>query len=502
MKPLRSLLIFLFLITAGCAGAEVGSGLLSGAGASAFAPPPGPATLVTVAELAEEPESFAGQYVQVMGQFRLPAVVVCDAQPRRSPSGWILADENAAIEAGGFDELLRSLLPQELTITVAGRWQYWRGPVGCGKTAPVREVWYLAVREIVEPQPLARVTLTPPGGVTTTAVAIAPLPTSTPAASPTPSSTPTVEPGATTPASPVLTATASATVATATLTPTATATQTVTATLTATITRGGTTEPTSTLDPADATATAAAQGTPQPTATEPSGTIIDRGALTFRERLGNPLYFNPIALEIDELAAEEGHRWEIEARAGDVISLSAVSQPDRDIVLQLRDAAGNILVTRDATGTGEVEVIAGFTIPTDGSYRAVVREANGVGTYYTVLYVNVEHENYYEYEIAGTLPRNGSRTTTMPEKTDYLWAFVATGGSTISITVAPNDSTDPILNLLNPEGALILEYVNDRGPGQSEIILNFQLEDSGLYVLHVGEDQYAASSYRVTVSGN
>lgn len=502
MKHLRSLLFLLLLISVGCGGTEVGSGLLAGARVPAFEPPPGPAAIVTVAELADDPELFAGQYVQVTGQFRLPLVIVCDEQPRRSPAGWMLEDETAAIEAGGYDELLRSLLPTEMTLTAAGRWQRWQGPVGCGKAAPVQDVWYLAVREIIEPQPLARVTLTPPGGVTATAVAIAPLPTSTRAASPTPSSTPTTQPGATMTDNPVVTTTASPTLATATLTPAAVATQTVTATLTATITRGGTTEPTPTLAPADATATAAAQGTPQPTATEPSGTVLDRGALTFEERLGNPLYFNAIALELDELATEEAHRWEIEARAGDVISVSGVSQPDRDIVLQLRDAAGNILITRDATGTGEVEIIRDYTIPADGSYRVIVREANGAGTYYTVLYVNSEDDNYYQYEIGGVLPRNGSRTATMPEKTDYLWAFVATAGNTISVTVAPSDSTDPILNLLNPEGDLILEYVNDRGPGQSEIILNLQLEDSGPYVLHVGEDQYAASSYRVTVSGN
>jgi hypothetical protein len=467
-----------------------------GARPPAFSPPPGPAAVVTVTELVDDPRAFAGQYVQVTGQFRPSIVLVCDGLPRHSPVGWMLADGSAVIGAGGYDALIRSLLPEELTITVTGRWQRWEGPVGCGKPAPIQELWYLAVHEVVEPQPLVRVTLTPPGGATATAVAIAPLPTSTRQASP----TPTVTPDAEAPVSPA--PSGDAYPGPGLDAPTLTATETLTSTATATVSRGGTSQPTSTLTPADATATAAVQTTPQATATETSDTIVDRGALSFAERLGDPLYFSAIALEQDELDAAQAHRWEIEARAGDVITVSGAAQAERDIVLQLRDSAGNILVTENSTGTGQVEVIRDYEVPVDGSYAVVVREATGSGGYYSVIYLNSEFENYYEYVIAGVLPRNGSSTATMAEKTDHLWLFVANGGNTISITVAPSNSTDPILNLLNPEGELILEYVNDRGPGQSEIILNLQLTDSGLYILHIGEDEYAASNYSVTISGN
>jgi hypothetical protein len=497
MNPLRSLLLLALLLLAGCAQTETspGSGLLARAPAPTFPPPPGPAAIVSLAELAAEPESYAGQYVQVTGQYHPPPVVVCDGEWRRSPAGWSITDGDVVVEAGGFDTVLAALLSRQAELTIRGRWLFWERPIGCGKAAPMRSIWYLAVQEIVEPQPLVRPTPAAAVAVATIPPDTRP-PTSTP--SPSPTSSPTSEAGATPTAT--LTLSPSPTIGT----PAVTTTMTATATLTATITRGGTAAPTGTgtVEAATATATLEAGATPQATATEPSGTVVDRGTLAFQPLFGNPANFSPIALQIDELDANEIHRWVIDVRAGDVITASVAAQVERDLILELRDFAGNLILAQDQTGTGEVETIRRYSAPTSGAYYLSVYEATGANAYYTLLYLNSDYGQYYDYELVGVLPRNGSRTASMPAETDHLWLFVATGGSTVTITVAPSDGTDPILNLLSPERVLLFEYVNDRGPGQSEIILNARLEDSGMYVLHVGEDQYAASNYRVTVSGN
>ncbi len=497
MNPLRSLLLLALLLLAGCARAETtgGSGLLARAPAPTFPPPPGPAALVTVAELAAEPESYAGQYVQVAGQYQPPAVIVCDGQWRRSPASWVITDGESALEAGGYENVLVSLLPPQAELTVRGRWQRWEGPIGCGKAAPTRTVWYLSVQEIVEPQPLVRPT--PAGAVA--AATVGPdtrPPTSTPAPSPLPTSAPTAGAGATP------TATGSLAPTPATGTAAATAIISPTTTLTATIPGGGTVTPTGTVAVGTVTATLEAGATPQATATEPGGALVNRGDLSFEPLFGNPANFSPLALEVDELGAGEIHRWVVEVGAGDVITASVAAEPERDVILELRDFAGNLLLAQDESGAGAVESIESFSVPDSGAYYLSVYEASGANAYYALLYLNSDYEQYYNYELAGVLPRNGSQTATMAADSDHLWLFVATGGSTVTVTVAPSDGTDPILNLLSPERVLLFEYVNDRGPGLSEILLNVQLEDSGMYVLHVGEDRYAASNYRVTVSGN
>jgi hypothetical protein len=509
MNRLLSLLLLALLMSAGCARSETGSGVLAGVPAPTFPPPPAPAATVSIDELVAEPAAYAGQYIRLSGQYRRLPLPVCEGLPRLSPAGWQLAGGEEAIAAGGFDGLFRSLVVEGLTVTVEGRWLQWTGPFGCGKTAPVEALWYLAVQSVVEPQPLVRVTLTPPRGVAPTAVAglptVAPSPTTSGTALASPTGITAVTPGPATPTIRVPTVTAATTV---TRLPTATGAAPLTATATISGTSpSGTLPPTITGTPPTVTATGQPRatgtpGTPQATATGTSGDIVDRGALTFRLQLGDPAAFSPIALEVDRLDAETAHRWRVQVEAGNVITASVAAQPDRDVVLQLRDPAGNVLVNANENGAGEVETIAGYVAPNAGDYQLIVQETSLNDGSYALLYLNSGFADYYRYEIAGVLSASGSAGADMPDNTDYLWLFMADAGDTVSITVSPNDASDVILNLLGPEQDLLYEYIDDAGSGQSELILNAALQDSGLYVLHVGEYQFARAAYSVTVSGN
>src|SRR5690606_11824334 len=145
------------------------------------------------------PAAYEGQYVRVTGAYRRPPLLVCEGLPRHSPDGWALTEGEVAIGAGGYNDLLRSLLSEGTTMTVDGRWLQWAGPVGCGKTAGVEEIWYLAVQNGVEPHPLVRAT--PQGAVTAIAGAPTPVAGATTAATALPSAT-GVAPPSRTPATP------------------------------------------------------------------------------------------------------------------------------------------------------------------------------------------------------------------------------------------------------------------------------------------------------------
>ncbi len=502
MNRLWSLLLLALLLCAGCARSGSGSGIRSGVSMDSFPPPPGPPATVTIGELVEEPAAYEGQYVRVTGAYRRPPLLVCEGLPRHSPDGWALAEGEATIGAGGFNELLRSLLAEGTTITVDGRWLQWTGPVGCGKTAGVEEIWYLAVQNVVEPHPLVRAT---PGTVTAVAGAPTALPGATAPATALPSPT-GVTPLSPASATPTPTLAAPAGTATGSPEPYPGATQTATVTPAGTPGTGtpGTPQVTLTGTVITATATAATgtPGTPQATATETGGEVVDRGDMAFQPLLGNQADFSPLALEIALLEREEEHLWRFDVQAGDIITASVGGQPDRDMILQLRDPAGNVLVTQNAGGAGEVETIAGHMAATAGDYQLIVREADLGGGEYALLALNSEYGDYYHYVIAGILRANGTANATMPANTDYLWLFMADPGDVVTITVSPNDTTDLILNLLSPTADLLYQYIDDRGAGQSELILNASLPDAGLYVLHVAENEFAPSSYQVVISGN
>lgn len=125
--------------------------------------PAGPPLAVSVPELVAEPEVYAGPLLRITAQFRRAPVVVCEGVRRSSPATWMLGQGEQSLAARGFEDTVIPLLPARMSVTVEGVLRYWRGPVGCGKDAPVRDVWYLAVTDVVSPNPVARVTLTPDG---------------------------------------------------------------------------------------------------------------------------------------------------------------------------------------------------------------------------------------------------------------------------------------------------------------------------------------------------
>ena len=238
-----------------------------------FTPPAatltGELAVLTFAELNADPDAYRDRRIQVAGDFASVPPPTCT--PHAGPSiRWSLVAEELQLNAVGFENVLR-LLAEGTPMTVTGIWRLYSGPAGCGKAPPDANVWFLAVDQIVEPNPLFG-----EGGVMLTVVAGSPLatlppldltvPTATatltltatvPLASPEapPATTPAVLPtiGAAATATPTMTATLATPGTVGTPTPTPTPTQTGTPgpsptagpspTPSATIEGGATTEP-------------------------------------------------------------------------------------------------------------------------------------------------------------------------------------------------------------------------------------------------------------------
>ena len=238
-----------------------------------FTPPAatltGELAVLTFAELNADPDAYRDRRIQVAGDFASVPPPTCT--PHAGPSiRWSLVAEELQLNAVGFENVLR-LLAEGTPMTVTGIWRLYSGPAGCGKAPPDANVWFLAVDQIVEPNPLFG-----EGGAMLTVVAGSPLPTppplgltvptapatltltaTVPLASPEtpPATTPAVLPtiGAAATATPTMTATLATPGTVGTPTPTPTPTQTGTPgpsptagpspTPSATIEGGATTEP-------------------------------------------------------------------------------------------------------------------------------------------------------------------------------------------------------------------------------------------------------------------
>ena len=111
---------------------------------------------ITITDLATDPEAYANTFLEISGRYRRLPLLVCNTDPYPAPATWQLqAEDGSFIAVGGLDSQVRSLLPNDLTMTVAGVWQLFEGPVGCGKNAASTQIWYLKVSNILSPSPIA-----------------------------------------------------------------------------------------------------------------------------------------------------------------------------------------------------------------------------------------------------------------------------------------------------------------------------------------------------------
>lgn len=493
----RFLLAAVILFLVGCSQTVTTNQIHSNRSLAPRVVPRGQPLPVELTQLQRAPEAYEGTLVRVSGQYRRSPIIVCDGIARVSPATWRLDVDDEVIGAGGFESLVQNLLPPGLTITVDGVWRFWRGPVGCGKDAPFQSVWYLEVTNIVSPSPVARVTLTPPGSdpvetpeeteatpvdaptpaptepvetpdgsatasATSTRAATSTRVTSTPSDAQTPSATPTIEDDD------------DADDGEATTTPEATATTNGTITATATVENG---------------ATATATATLSPSAT-PGGTVVDRGGIGYQDLRGGGLDSN------------ETHSWQFPVQAGDVITISVAARPGTDITITVLDPAGRRVVEQNESPAGLIEQVAGIEAEGSGGYRVVIAEASASETHYSLLLLNNNYSDYYEFVFSGLLSYGSSTSGSMEADTDQFWFFFGNSQEVVNINVSPVDQSDIFIDLYGPEGDVLEQGIDNAGAGGAEQLLNFRLQGTGMFAIRIGELDYEPSSFTILVSRN
>jgi hypothetical protein len=110
------------------------------------------AVSVGFAELNADPAAFQDQRLQVTGEFTPVDPPAC-LDFNGPHLQWSLVADELQLNAIGFEDVLRLVSP-DTELTVTGIWRAYQGPMGCGKEPPDGTVWYLAVDQILKPNPL------------------------------------------------------------------------------------------------------------------------------------------------------------------------------------------------------------------------------------------------------------------------------------------------------------------------------------------------------------
>lgn len=485
MRRIIMMIIFAAALLAGCNGrSAIDPTPFPTAGPTVTQQSGGPIVL-TVTELMSAPGLYRDALIQVTGLLRKQPLVVCDTDYHPSPAGWGLAEEGVLALAGGFGQQVRSLLPDELTMTVEGRWRRWQGLVGCGKQAAEQEVWYLETSRIVSPSPITQVTLTPASGVEIVAITpttelgptleseIVPTPTleETP-----PTSEPTTDLGAQasptpdllelnptlTPALPTNGTLPSGTVTG--LTPPAVLTGTPTLNLTGT--PGGTPTPTVTGTP------------PTQTPTTPSGTtaqVVQKGNL-YDEMLYD--------FTITSLGGGVIDSWEVDIEEGDSLYVYAVAPSPADLILSVLKDGQPIVDRQNTAPAGAPEIINNPNLSGEGLYELQVLTIGGVSTDYALTFYT---DPEFPITFAGIITSGSPRSAVdLPEGAYHYWFFVGSANDDVAIVLRPLANEDPALDLFGPDADYI-DSADDGLEGEEEV-LEATLELSGLHA--IGVDGY------------
>jgi hypothetical protein len=212
---------------------------------------------------------------------------------------------------------------------------------------------------------------------------------------------------------------------------------------------------------------------------------------------GGPITIGQVIM--GDLPAGQEQVWTFSGIAGDVVSVILEPEAnDFDILLELRDPAGNIMVSLDEGFAGDAEIISGISLPITGEYALHVRGFGGAGGPYSLSLAagGEETENFYD---AGDLTYGADEQEALRSNEAHAWFFNGSTGDEIEIVVTPTDEElDMHIWLLDPDVNRIAEQ-DAYFAGRAEIIRTILPRD-GQYIILIREFTGRAGNYAVRLS--
>lgn len=449
----------------------------------------GPIAL-TVPELLNASGVYRDTMVQLTGQLRKAPLIVCDSEYYASPVSWGLGEEGLTAYARGFDDQVRTLLPNDLIMTIEGRWQRWEGTVGCGKQARTQEVWFIDVSRILSPNPLTQITAPPSagGGVAAIPTVQVTLPSSggmseieatkLAESGVKPSETPAVlKP--TEPPKGDLYPSGGDSDQIPTISPLQT---TITDTASIPEQTGTTTSP-----PGSGSLPGDETKTPEPSA-GPGG-IIDRGDVydAVRDRFTT-----------SSIPAGVIDSWRYEMLSeDDVLYFHAIAPPPADIILSVYKNGEAIIQNQNKAPAGSPESLIAPNLPGPGIYEIRVSTKGSVATDYGLT---IYDDPRYPVTIGGVIrPGDPQKGVNLPARAIHVWFFTSRAGDSVGIRLKPLGEYNIAADLYRPRG-IFLSTIDTGYEGEEEY-REVTLPETGLNAIRVFE-YYAleAMNYDIEIS--
>ncbi len=186
------------------------------------------------------------------------------------------------------------------------------------------------------------------------------------------------------------------------------------------------------------------------------------------------------------------HQWSLNLTQGETVSVTVATEPFLNGILTIQHPNGSLSGV-ELNGDGQMEMIQ-LAVDVSGAYKIYLNDIGlQSGSYMVNFFDNNSLPILQFFMLEDTNPIMGS----LPPDTDSEWIVYLEEGEVVSFTVDPIETgVDLFLTLWSKDG----DYAeSDEDVGATEVIENFNVPHSGLYVLQVGEWDFNEASYTLTL---
>ncbi len=187
-------------------------------------------------------------------------------------------------------------------------------------------------------------------------------------------------------------------------------------------------------------------------------------------------------------------RWQYNVAITDALTVNVSAELGMDMTISILNEENDILLTQNIAPPNQAEILRRFPLSKAGSYEIWAYEAQKMGGGISLL---LQGNDHYPFVFNQTITNGAVISSSLPAAVDHFWHFSAVASDTITITVSPNATSDPFVELYNPTGVKTGSI--DIGSAGVPEQASWQLQKTGFYVIRVGEFSFLPMTYTLSL---
>lgn len=192
----------------------------------------------------------------------------------------------------------------------------------------------------------------------------------------------------------------------------------------------------------------------------------------------------------------EIHSFSFEIEDEDEVTITAAGEPGLNLVVSIVGDSGTPVLVMDNQPESGIERIENAAL-LPGSYTVQVRGSSGEAGNYLVMLLFSES---FDYTFVDLIEYGQQVSEATEEENDHFWLFYGEAGDVVTITAVPTNQGDLFLELYDPGGENISDFVDDGLEGEPETLSGFRLPDTGLFAVRIGEYEFNPMTYQLVVT--